>query len=77
MRIILISVIKTYQYFFSPWIGQHCRFYPTCSNYAIASIERFGIIFGILLTFNRLIRCQPFYPGGIDHVPQKLGKSNG
>ncbi|WP_145453256.1 membrane protein insertion efficiency factor YidD, partial [Staphylococcus epidermidis] len=48
-----------------------CRFYPTCSNYGMEAIRRFGAVRGGWLTFKRIIKCHPFHPGGIDHVPEK------
>ncbi len=58
-----------YQFFLSPWIGQHCRFTPSCSNYAITAITRYGAIKGTWLTIKRLLRCHPFCKGGEDPVP--------
>lgn len=77
MRIVLITLIKVYQFLLSPWIGQHCRFYPTCSNYGLIALERFGVIYGGYLTVKRIIRCHPFCAGGVDHVPEKFGNRNG
>ncbi|MDF9392882.1 MULTISPECIES: membrane protein insertion efficiency factor YidD [Methylococcus] len=74
MQRILIALIRLYQYLLSPWLGHHCRFFPTCSNYAIDAIERFGAIRGAYLTIRRLMRCHPWHHGGIDPVPEKLGK---
>ncbi|HEY6600137.1 MAG TPA: membrane protein insertion efficiency factor YidD [Pseudomonadales bacterium] len=65
----LIVAIKAYRYFISPLFGQHCRFHPSCSAYAIEAIERFGAIRGIWLAGHRLLRCQPFSEGGLDPVP--------
>lgn len=69
MQTILIGLIKMYQFFLSPWIGQHCRFTPSCSNYAITAITRYGAIKGTWLTIKRLLRCHPFCKGGEDPVP--------
>ncbi|MDR1393535.1 MAG: membrane protein insertion efficiency factor YidD [Bifidobacteriaceae bacterium] len=68
--------IVAYQKFISPLLGEHCRFYPSCSNYALVALRRHGLIKGSLLTMWRLVRCQPFHPGGVDHVPVK-GKWRG
>lgn len=66
----LVLLIKTYRYFISPWLGNCCRFYPSCSQYAIRAIERHGIYRGILMTARRLLCCHPWHPGGIDPVPE-------
>ncbi|MEE9397381.1 MAG: membrane protein insertion efficiency factor YidD [Methylococcales bacterium] len=77
LRITLLGLIKGYQYFISPLLGSHCRFYPTCSNYAFIAIERFGIFRGCYLSVVRILRCHPWHPGGLDPVPDKFGKKNG
>jgi putative membrane protein insertion efficiency factor len=65
----LIGGIRFYRLAFSPFMGWHCRFYPTCSHYAIEALEEHGVMKGALLTVKRLLRCQPFCKGGIDWVP--------
>ena len=72
MRTVLILLIRAYQYLLSPWVGQHCRFYPSCSCYAATAIERFGSWRGLGLAIRRIGRCHPWHPGGIDPVPDKL-----
>ncbi|MGK0442523.1 MAG: putative membrane protein insertion efficiency factor [Pseudohongiellaceae bacterium] len=69
MRKILISCIKAYKYCVSPFLGDNCRFYPSCSSYAIQAVEQQGIIKGSWLALRRLLRCHPFNPGGYDPVP--------
>ncbi|MFO7774251.1 MAG: membrane protein insertion efficiency factor YidD [Candidatus Hydrogenedentota bacterium] len=69
MRRILVALIRLYQMTLSPWIGNHCRFLPTCSQYAIEAIGKHGVIWGCLYTLWRLARCQPFCAGGHDPVP--------
>ncbi|UNM96783.1 membrane protein insertion efficiency factor YidD [Ignatzschineria rhizosphaerae] len=69
MRTILIWLIKGYKYFLSPWVGNQCRFEPSCSTYAMEAITRYGAIKGSWLTIKRLVRCQPFCKGGEDPVP--------
>ncbi|WP_207146277.1 membrane protein insertion efficiency factor YidD [Chromatium okenii] len=69
MRQFLIVPIKLYQYLISPLLGPHCRFYPSCSQYAIEAIERHGIGYGSYLAIRRLSRCHPWHEGGIDPVP--------
>ncbi|MBK1717458.1 membrane protein insertion efficiency factor YidD [Thiocystis violacea] len=71
MRRILIGLIKVYQYLISPLLGPHCRFYPSCSHYAVEAIERHGPVYGSYLALRRLSRCHPWHPGGIDPVPQE------
>lgn len=71
MRTVLILMIRAYQYVFSPWVGQHCRFYPSCSSYAVTALERFGSWRGLILAIRRLGRCHPWHPGGVDPVPDK------
>ncbi|AEW44856.1 hypothetical protein SCc_759 [Serratia symbiotica str. 'Cinara cedri'] len=68
---ILIKIIRTYQLVISPLLGTHCRFRPTCSNYAIKAIIYFGVIKGILLALKRILKCHPLHPGGDDPVPLK------
>lgn len=70
MKRVFIILIKIYQ-FFSKYTPKVCRFYPTCSDYMIVSIEKFGIIRGGLLGLKRIIRCHPFSQGGYDPVPDK------
>ena len=69
MQLILITLIKLYRYLISPWLGQHCRFEPSCSAYALTAMERYGAIKGTLLTIRRLSRCHPWHTGGFDPVP--------
>ena len=71
MRQILIGFIKIYRMVLSPFIGQHCRFTPTCSEYAIQAIDEHGSYRGSWLAIRRLSRCHPFHTGGWDPVPQK------
>lgn len=77
MQAFLVFLIKLYRYLISPWVGQHCRFHPTCSVYALTAIERFGALKGSCLAAKRLCRCHPWHEGGIDPVPEKLGNNNG
>jgi putative membrane protein insertion efficiency factor len=74
-KIGLVILIHFYRYTFSTLLGPCCRFTPSCSSYALLSIQRFGIMEGSLLSFKRLIRCHPFHPGGDDPVPQIIKKS--
>ncbi|MEE4283340.1 MAG: membrane protein insertion efficiency factor YidD [Pseudomonadales bacterium] len=69
-----VGCIRLYQITLSPWLGNQCRFYPTCSHYGIHAISTHGLAKGLWLTVKRLSKCQPFHPGGIDEVPQANGK---
>jgi uncharacterized protein len=62
----LIVAARAYQWTLSPLLGRQCRFYPTCSNYFIRSIEKYGAVRGALRGVWRICRCHPFHPGGID-----------
>ena len=68
---LIILIIKVYRFILSPWLGNHCRFYPTCSAYAIEAIQRHGVLHGGRLAIKRLLSCQPWHEGGIDPVPEK------
>jgi putative membrane protein insertion efficiency factor len=69
IKFIFISLIKAYQYTLSPLLGPSCRFYPSCSEYAVQAIGRHGPFSGLLLAVKRILRCHPFHPGGVDPVP--------
>jgi hypothetical protein len=72
MQKFLILLVQGYRYFLSPLLGNHCRFYPTCSQYALDALERHGAWRGTWLAVRRLARCHPWHPGGVDPVPDKL-----
>jgi uncharacterized protein len=65
-------LIRIYQWTVSPLLGPRCRFHPSCSNYALDAIGRFGILRGGWLTLKRLGRCHPWHPGGFDPVPMAI-----
>jgi len=69
MKTLLSLFIKFYQYFISPLTGQNCRYFPTCSAYAIEAIEKHGSLKGTTLAVKRVLRCHPFHAGGFDPVP--------
>ena len=71
MNYLLIKLIRLYQITLSAFVGQHCRFTPTCSNYAIKAIENHGLTKGVVLSTKRVCKCQPWSEGGIDEVPKK------
>lgn len=65
----LVLLIGLYRRLISPFLPARCRFYPTCSCYAQQAIGRFGLIKGGWLAIKRLLRCNPWHPGGVDPVP--------
>ncbi|MCI5892775.1 MAG: membrane protein insertion efficiency factor YidD [Clostridiales bacterium] len=68
MRKLFIKLIRGYQKYLSPLKTKPtCRFYPTCSQYAIMAIEKYGLLKGIIKSVWRVLRCNPFNPGGIDY----------
>ena len=71
MRRLVILLIRGYGYLISPFLGNNCRFHPTCSCYAQTAIERHGVLRGGWLTIRRILRCHPWHPGGYDPVPDK------
>lgn len=71
MKQLLLRLICFYQKRISPLSPPKCRFYPTCSHYAVEAIERFGALKGGALAAWRLLRCNPLFPGGFDPVPPK------
>ena len=71
MTRLLIGIVRAYQLLLSPFLGQHCRFHPTCSQYAIEALREHGTWRGSLLATRRLSRCHPWHPGGIDPVPER------
>lgn len=68
IRKILIILIKGYQKLISPLLGKNCRFYPTCSQYAIMALEKHGLLRGGFMAVKRILKCNPFHPGGYDPV---------
>ena len=69
MRRLAAFLIRLYQWTVSPLLGPSCRFHPSCSQYALEAVLRFGVLRGSALTLKRLARCHPFHPGGFDPVP--------
>ena len=72
---LIIKFIRAYQLIISPYLGNNCRFYPTCSNYAMEALERFGVIKGLKMSILRLLRCNPWGGSGIDMVKDKDAKN--
>lgn len=69
MTRLLLLVIRGYQRFISPYTPPRCRFYPSCSAYAVTALARYGAWRGAGLAVRRLLRCHPWHPGGYDPVP--------
>lgn len=72
MKYLLILPIKFYKRFISPLFPARCRFYPSCSTYALTAVQRFGFVKGGILAVWRLLRCNPFNIGGVDYVPEEF-----
>ncbi len=71
MKYLFLVSIRFYQRFLSPALPSSCRFQPSCSQYAVEAIERFGALKGGGMALRRILRCHPFNPGGFDPVPYK------
>ena len=69
IKTILIAAIRAYRFVFSPWLGNACRYWPTCSEYSMQAIESHGALRGGWMTLARLARCHPYGAGGVDPVP--------
>jgi hypothetical protein len=69
VKSVLLAGVRGYQYLVRPMLGNNCRFYPSCSDYAREALERHGALRGSWLAVKRIGRCQPFHPGGYDPVP--------
>ncbi|MFO7154001.1 MAG: membrane protein insertion efficiency factor YidD [Caldicoprobacter oshimai] len=68
MKSFLIGIIRCYQRAISPLLPNSCRFYPTCSEYAVQAVERYGVLKGLYMGIKRVLKCHPFHPGGYDPV---------
>ena len=73
--ILILYVLRFYQRFVSPALGSNCRFYPSCSSYAIKAYKNFGVLRGTWLLVKRLSKCHPFNSGGLDEVPKNQALS--
>ena len=65
----IVSLIKVYRSYVSPFLPASCRFYPTCSAYALESYQTLGLVRGTYLSICRILKCNPLHPGGVDSVP--------
>jgi hypothetical protein len=72
MKYIVLGLIKFYRKFISPLFPPKCKYYPTCSTYALEAVRRFGAVRGSALAVWRILRCNPWSLGGVDHVPDKF-----
>jgi putative membrane protein insertion efficiency factor len=71
MKTLLLLLLRAYKLCISPVLGQNCRFYPSCSDYAAEAIREHGATKGSMLAARRLCKCHPWHPGGLDPVPKK------
>lgn len=71
MHKLLIFLISIYQKFISPLFGPNCRFHPTCSEFSKEAIQKFGLLKGGKLSLERILKCHPLGPSGLDPVPEK------
>ncbi len=68
----IILLVKIYQIFISPILGQNCRYLPTCSEYTVQSLKEYGVVKGLTLSLKRILKCHPWGSHGYDPVPKKL-----
>ena len=71
IALLIVGLIRGYQYFISPLVPPSCRFEPTCSHYAVTALKRHGAVLGLALALWRVLRCNPFCSGGVDDVPER------
>tara|TARA_Y100000022_G_C13078269_1_gene296586 strand:- start:410 stop:649 length:240 start_codon:yes stop_codon:yes gene_type:complete len=69
---ILIKFIKTYKFLISPLLGHSCRYLPTCSEYSIEALKKFGLIKGTFLSIKRILSCHPWSKGGFDPIEKQI-----
>jgi len=66
IKFFILILIRAYQFFVSPLLRKHCRFYPTCSTYALSAVQKYGWQAGSVKSAKRLLKCHPWNPGGVD-----------
>ena len=71
MKRVFLFLLVVYRITISPFLGNNCRFVPTCSAYTYESIEKHGVLKGVFLGIKRILKCHPFHKGGFDPVPEK------
>jgi putative membrane protein insertion efficiency factor len=76
MKTVLLLLLRAYQLGISPFLGQNCRFYPSCSQYAAEAIREHGALKGGALATRRVCKCHPWHPGGVDPVPKKTPRNS-
>lgn len=72
---ILVGMVRAYQMVVSPWFAPRCRYFPSCSQYAVVAVTRHGVVRGTGMAAWRLLRCNPWSLGGVDHVPEHPGSA--
>jgi uncharacterized protein len=70
VRTLILGLIRVYQWTLSPLLGNACRYYPSCSRYTYEAVQRFGSFRGSWMGFKRILRCNPWFEGGYDPVPE-------
>ncbi|MEJ7834146.1 MAG: membrane protein insertion efficiency factor YidD [Nocardioides sp.] len=76
MKYLLIGLLKAYRAVISPLYGEVCRYYPSCSHYALDAVREHGSVRGSWLAVRRLARCHPWAAGGVDHVPPRTARAH-
>lgn len=75
MKLVLVALLRAYRAVISPLYGQVCRYHPSCSAYALGSVQRHGSLWGSWLAVRRVARCHPWAAGGYDPVPEHVGRA--
>ncbi|WP_041419031.1 membrane protein insertion efficiency factor YidD [Simkania negevensis] len=66
MKLLVIGLVRLYQLMISPFVGNCCRFHPSCSEYSILALKKHGVLKGLFLTLKRICKCHPYHSGGVD-----------